>query len=147
MGVRSTVPKYSTGRLIKKRGQRHAVLTGRPRQQKAAEGCPNRAQLYPNNSFSIVPIRTDNCATFFILFMVGYDNLKFTLLISAGSRIDANHASGLDEALPGLWTTEDRRVLTGGSNSNRHELGKINSSASFEDPRSMGHGLATAETF
>ena len=23
---------------------------------------------------------------------------------------DANHASGLDEALPGLWTTEDRRV-------------------------------------
>ena len=25
-------------------------------------------------------------------------------------RGDANHASGLDEALPGLWTTEDRRV-------------------------------------
>ena len=57
-----------------------------------------------------IPGRTDNCKTFFILFMVDYDNLKFTLLISAGSRIDANHASGLDEALPGLWTTEDRRV-------------------------------------
>jgi hypothetical protein len=24
--------------------------------------------------------------------------------------VDANHASGLDEAPPGLWTTEDRRV-------------------------------------
>ena len=37
----------------------------------------------------MVPIRTDSYtyATFFIfLFMVDYDNLKFTLLISAGSR-------------------------------------------------------------
>ena len=33
-------------------------------------------------------------------------------------RGDANHASGLDEALPGLWTTEDRRVPSGGSESN-----------------------------
>ena len=30
-------------------------------------------------------------------------------------RGDANHASGLDEALPGLWTTEDRRVPPVGS--------------------------------
>jgi hypothetical protein len=32
-----------------------------------------------------------------------------------GGRGDANHASGLDEALPGLWTTEDRRVPPVGS--------------------------------
>ncbi len=37
---------------------------------------------------------------------------------------DANHASGLDEALPGLWTTEDRRVPSGGSDSNVYEPGK-----------------------
>ena len=39
-------------------------------------------------------------------------------------RGDANHASGLDEALPGLWTTEDRRVPSGGSESNWYEPGK-----------------------
>ena len=37
---------------------------------------------------------------------------------------DANHASGLDEALPGLWTTEDRRVPSGGPESNWYEPGK-----------------------
>ena len=39
----------------------------------------------------------DNFATFFILFMVDYDNLKFTLLISARSRTFSRRQSAAIE--------------------------------------------------
>ena len=45
----------------------------------------------------LVPIRMDNYATFFVLFMVDYDNLKFTLLISASSRTFSRRQSAAIE--------------------------------------------------
>jgi len=48
-------------------------------------------------SLFIVPIRMDNYATFFLLFMVDYDNLKFTLLISASSRTFSRRQSAAIE--------------------------------------------------
>ena len=39
----------------------------------------------------------DNYATFFLLFMVDYDNLKFTLLVSAGSRTFSRRQSAAIE--------------------------------------------------
>ena len=51
-----------------------------------------------SEQFFIVPIRMDSYATFFIfLFMVDYDNLKFTLLISASSRTFSRRQSAAIE--------------------------------------------------
>jgi len=54
--------------------------------------------VYEHFSLFIVPIRMDSYATFFIfLFMVDYENLKFTLLISASSRTFSRRQSAAIE--------------------------------------------------
>ncbi len=75
-----------------------AHVSSLDRTSSASEGHPHRL-LYPTICFvfCLLPIRTGNCATFFILFLVDYDNLKFTLLISAGSRTFSRRQSAAIE--------------------------------------------------